>query len=90
MESLELISEDLLFLLKELDLLLLQCLVLKLILNGSQSIVDLDLTLCLVFDLSLLCLWVFILVLHPELGQENAHVEVIADLLAIEKELKHL
>ena len=90
MESLELISEDLLLLLKELDLLLLQGLILKLILDSSQSIINLDLTLCLVLDLSLLCLWVLVLVLHPELGQENAHVEVIANLLAIKKELKHL
>ena len=62
---------------------LLQVLALKLILDGSESVIDLHLALGLGLDLLLLGLGVLVRVLHAQLGQEYLNIELIADLLAV-------
>ena len=63
---------------------------LKLVLDRSESVIDLDDATSLRFKLVLLSHWVFVGVLDAKLGHENAHVQVIANLFTIEKQFLHL
>ena len=71
-------------------MLFLEIFLLKLILDRPESVIDLNDATSLRFELFLFSRWVFVGVLDAKLGHENAHIQVIADLLTIEKQFLHL
>ena len=58
--------------------------------DGSHTLVNLNLALSLVLKLFLFSLWVLVRILHSQLGDEDLDVEIIANFLAIEQKLLHL
>lgn len=69
---------------------LLYVLLLELVLDGSESLVNLNLAAGVLLDLSLLGDRVFVRVLDAQLSDEHLHIELIADLLSIEQQFLHL
>lgn len=90
LQGFKLIGQLLLLSLKSLNLLFLEVLLLKFILDGSEALVDVHAASGRLLELFLLRGRVFVFVLHAQFGHEDLDVEVVSDLLAIEEQLLHL
>lgn len=84
-QLIKLLTKTLLLGLECFDLFFLYIFGFEFVLNATEAFLNLDLTPSLVFDFFLLCLGIFVWVLHAKLGNKDLDIKIIRDFLPIKK-----